>query len=134
MKTWQLFKKWVSGGCIYFTVISMVIILINLLASGADSMDRIYTVSFLLMFPCGLCLSAAEMLLRANTVPRWIRLLSHYVITLLSVTLFLFLPSSSGVSSTTVMILLALLTLLYWVLFGLILLIRGRVKKLMEED
>ena len=132
MKTWQILKRWLNGGCVYFTVISLIIIFGNLAWAGADSVGRIYTPSFLLFLPMGLVLSAAEMLLRNQKIARWIRYLSHYLITVASIYLFLWLPSGTVSSPSTPLMIIVLFTVLYWAVFGMLL--RNRVRKLMEED
>ena len=134
MKTWQTVKKWLSNGCVYFTAIARLFILLKLITAGTDNAGGIKTISFLLMFPCGLCLSAAGMLTHMRSIPRWARTLLHYFITVLAIFLFLWLPSSSAASGSTLMLMLVLFTVLYWIFFGLIKLIKSRVRKLMEED
>ena len=134
MKLWQNIKKWLCGGCVYFTAISLAIILINFMVANEADFGRINTVSFLLIFPLGLCLSAAGLLLRAKQIARWVRYLSHYIITVLSAYIFLWLPSNTAASPSTPLLMLVLFTVLYWIFFGLILLIKARIRRLMEED
>ena len=134
MTVWQTVKKWLCGGCVYFTVISMLFIFLNFITGNANDMGRINTVSFLWMFPCGLCLSFAGILLKSQKLPRWARFLLHYLITVLSIYLFLILPSNFHLSGSTVLILVILLTALYWLLFGLVALTLYRVRRLMSED
>jgi len=134
MTVWKNLKRWLGGGCIYFTLISLFIILLNLAMAGDDSLGRINTPAFLLFFPFGLALSAAEMLLRNKKIARWIAYLSHYVISVASVYIFLWLPSGTVASPSTPLLIMVLFSVLYWMVFGLVLLIRNRVRKLMEED
>lgn len=133
MKTWQSVKKWLSGGCVYFTVISMLMILLLAAISTDGSQPNINVPAFLLMFPCGLCFSAAGMLMEAKAIARWIRILSHYLIAVFAVLLFVILPNFSGRGST-LMVLVIFFSALYWIIFGLVALMRSRVQKLLEED
>ena len=133
MKTWLNVKKWLSGGCVYFTLIAMLMILLLSATSTNGSQPNINVSAFLLMFPCGLCFSAAGMLMEVKAIARWIRILSHYLIAILAVFLFLILPNFSGRGST-LMVILIFFSALYWMIFGLITLVRNRVRKLLEED
>jgi hypothetical protein len=133
MKKWNILKSWLCGGCVYFTVLALVITLANLMLGGGQSFG-IRATSFLLLFPAGLCMSVGGMLLRTQKLPRWSRYLLHYFITVLSIYLFLYLPSGVSAKPVNLMLMFVLLSVLYWVLFGLIMLIVSRVRKLMEEE
>ena len=90
--------------------------------------------SFLWMFPFGLAMSAAGMLLSNEHLARWVRFLLHHVITLLAIFLFLWLPSNASPTGAEVLVFFALLCVLYWILFGLIAFLYTRIRKLMDED
>ena len=66
-------------------------------------------------------------------MPRWAGILSHYAVTVLAVLLFLFLPVSTSQASTK-LLMFVLLSLIYWAIVGLYVLIVSRVRRLMEED
>ena len=72
--------------------------------------------------------------IRNKKIARWIAYLSHYVISVASVYIFLWLPSGTVASPSTPLLIMVLFSVLYWMVFGLVLLIRNRVRKLMEED
>ena len=133
MNSWRLVKKLLINTCVYFTLISVVILLLGLLADGGGAGGVLSTQS-LLFLPFSLLMAIAQELLRADKLARWIRFVLHYVITLLDIYLFLLLPSSARPSSATLLVLFAILTLVYWILFGIIALLISRVKKLLEED
>ena len=133
MKTWNNVKRWLTGGCVYYTLLSVLLILIRYLADPNNSNHSIPT-SFWQILPCARCFSAAGMLLTAKALPRWGRYLSHYAICILSVVVFFFLLSSAPLKAVTVLLLTVLLTVLYWIVFGLVLLIRSRIRALLEED
>lgn len=134
MKTWKTLQKWLTGGCVYFTALSLLIILINLLMTENVDTKVISPVSFLLFFPCGLCMSAGGLLLRAKALPRWSRFLLHYIICVLAIFLMFYLPVSSHANAMTKLMMFITLSVLYWVLFGLIMLIYTRVRKLLAEE
>ena len=126
------FKKWLCGACYYFTGISLFIILLFMALFNEE--QAISGSAFLLVFPASLVMSAGGLLLGVKAIPRWARNLLHYLFTLLAVFLFLWLPHNPIASPSTVLILLAVFTLVYWLLFLLVHLIGGRIRRLMEED
>ena len=134
MKAWATVKKLLTNTCIYFTLITVMIILLALLTDDKSNSSAVLNAASLLFLPFSLLLAVAGELLRTDKLPRWIRFVSHYVITLLDIYLFLLLPSSARPGATTMLVLFAGLTVLYWILFGIIALIATRVKKLLEED
>ncbi len=132
MKTLQALKKWILNACVYYTFISMFFILIRLtLGNLGDSVINYH--AFLLFLPCSLGLSAAGMLSKSKALPRWFRILSHYVITLLCVILFIWLPIGKEFKGSTALILLVVFSVLYWILFAVIHLFKGRIRRLLEE-
>ncbi len=134
MTVWQAIKNWLRGGCVYFTVIALFFILLNFVTGNVNDIGRINTVLFLLMFPCGLCLSFAEILLKSKKISRWARFLLHYLITFLSFYLLMILPSNAKFSGSSLLVLFVLLTVLYWIVFGLCALTLHRVRRLLSED
>ena len=134
MNFFKFFKKWLADACVYFTAIALIMILGNLILNGFKDADNIHAGSFLLFFPFGLCLSAAGLLFSSKSLPSWAKYLLHFAITDLSLFLFLWLPSNSGAQASTGIIMLTLFSILYWIFLGLVVWIRSRVRKLMEED
>jgi len=134
MKSWKLFQKWLVDGCVYFTALSLLIILINLLATDNATAKSISPVSFLLFFPCGLCMSVGGMLLRVGSIPRWGRYLLHYIICVLAIFLMFYLPVSTQSDAMTKLVMFITLSVVYWVLFGAVMLVYTRVRKLLAED
>ncbi len=134
MKPWKTLQKWLTDGCVYFTALSLLIILINLLATDDATSKGISAVSFLLFFPCGLCMSAGGLLLRLKTLPRWSRYLLHYIICVLAFFLMFYLPVSTHSNAMTKLVMFITLSVVYWVLFGAVMLVYTRVRKLLTED
>lgn len=132
MKFFQALGRWLTGMCVYFTVLAVPFTLIGLLISS-DPNKTIALGSYMLFLPAAACISGAGVLLTSQSVPRWLRILGHYVITVLSVILFVWLPSNPIARGSTAIILFLAFTALYWLIFGLVHLIRGRVKRLLEE-
>ncbi len=132
MNFWKNFKRWLLGTSAWYTAVSLCFLTIELFAGG-DSY-AISATSFALLIPFGGCMSAAGMLYGSTSIPRWGRILSHYLITVIGFALFLVLPSQSVFNPVFLLLLLTLLTVLYWILFALVHIFRGRWKKIMEED
>ncbi len=133
MSFWKLFRKWIRGGCVWYTAISILFLCLGLL-SGVGKFTP-GAAAFLWMLPWGLSMSAAGMLYRLENVSGAWRKLLHYGITVISFLLFVLLPNNNGtMRGSTVLILLVLLSALYWLLFLLVHIFRHRIQRLMEED
>ena len=121
-------KTWLTGTCVAFTVITLIIMILN---SGKPD-SPVSVIMLLLVLPCALSMSGAEMLRKNAAVPRWIRILGHYIINVLSVFVFLYLPNAAQGAARLVMFF--LLSVLYWIIFGICALIASRVRVLMQKD
>ena len=120
----QALKKWLGGACVWFTAASLVMLLIGILF--LPNMDYIATLSYLLFFPFGLCMSCAGMLLRAERIaPTW-RILLHFVITLASFILFVFLPSGVTLTLPFIFFFLLLFSIIYWIIIGVLHILRTK--------
>ena len=129
-------KQILVRGCITYTCLSLLFLLINLIVTAAagDSLERapIPALTFLMLFPFGLAMAAGGML--PHRFPHGPGRLCHYLITLLSLWLFLLLPSGVQTRASTMLVLFAVVTLLYWGVFGLITLTRGRFRRIMNDS
>lgn len=121
-------KTWFTGTCVAFTVIALIILTLN----SGDTESPISVVMMLLILPCALLMSAASMLRRNPQVPRWIAVLGHYIINVLSIFIFLYLPNAAQGAARLVMFF--LLSILYWIIMGLGALISSRIKILTRKD
>ena len=81
-------KQWLTGGCIWYAIISLVFLMIDLIISEKNATHVVSATSFLMMFPFGLAMSGAGMLYRGN-LSRWARILLHYLISITSFFLFI---------------------------------------------
>lgn len=121
-------KQWLGGSCVAFTAITLVFLMLNSKNPNAHISVR----AMLLYIPCALCIAGGEMLRRWREIPRWIRILASYLISTLSVFLFLYLPiATEGVMRLVIFF---LLTILYWIVFGICALIRSRLQILRELE
>ncbi len=133
MKTFKKIKQWFTGGCVWYAIISLIFLIIDLVISQKDATHVISSTSFLLIFPFGLAMSGAGMLYKSK-LPRWSRILSHYVISIVSFLLFMLLPAGSTSSGVYVLLMLVLLSVIYWILFALVHIFAARWKRVVEED
>ena len=133
MKTFSKIKQWLVGGCVWYAVISLIFLIIDIALSNTKATHVISSTSFLLIFPFGLSMSGSGMLYRSK-LPRWSRILSHYLISVVSFLLFMLLPAGSASSGVYVLLMLVLLTVIYWILFALVHIFAKRWKRVVEED
>lgn len=133
MKTFTKIKQWLVGGCVWYAIISLIFLIIDLIISSKNATHVVSATSFLMMFPFGLSMSGAGMLYKTK-LPRWSRILLHYVISVVSFLLFMLLPAGSASSGVYVLLMLVLLTVIYWILFALVHIFQVRWKRVVEED
>ncbi len=134
MKALKSVKEWLRDGCVYFAILALVMTALQFLVNGIEESANIRTLSFLLMLPCGMALAAGGKFLHSEKIAVPVRYLLHFVITVLSLFLFLFLPSTASIKGSTAIIMLAIISIFYWLVMGIVILIRHRLKKLMQED
>ena len=126
-------KRWFVSGCVWYAVISLIFLIIDVVLSASDATHVVSSTSFLLIFPFGLSMSGAGMLFRSK-LPRWSRILLHYGISILSFLLSMLLPAGSASSGVYVLLMLVLLTVIYWILFAIVHIFAERWKRVLEED
>ena len=132
MKTFAKIKQWFTGGCVWYAIISVIFLIIDL-ALSKDATHVISSTSFLLIFPFGLSMSGAGMIYKSK-LPRWSRILLHYTISVVSFLIFMLLPAGSASTGVYVLLMLVLLTVIYWILFALVHIFATRWKRVVEED
>jgi threonine/homoserine/homoserine lactone efflux protein len=131
MKLRNFIKRLFTNTCVYFTLVSIAMILLGLLDKSSASGIGFNT-SALLFIPFGILMALAQEVLCAKKLSRTARFLGHYVITLAAI-IALFATKASF-TATNLIILLAFLSILYWMIFGIVVLIRKRVKRIFSED
>ena len=106
------------GAAGWFTVLALGILLLGIITAGNQTNTGLEIRRFLFLFPCGCGLSAAR-LIRRTGLSSVLRLLLHYFITLLSLFLFLWLPTGTATLSRSLICIL-LVTILYAVVRAVI--------------
>ena len=132
MKAFAKIKQWFTGGCVWYAVVSIIFLILDL-ALSKDTTHVISSTSFLLIFPFGLSMSGAGMIYKSK-LPRWSRILLHYTISVVSFLLFMLLPADSASTGVYVLLMLVLLTVIYWILFAIVHIFAARWKRVVEED
>ena len=110
MKAFAKIKQWFTGGCVWYAVVSIIFLILDL-ALSKDATHVISSTSFLLIFPFGLSMSGAGMIYKSK-LPRWSRILLHYTISVVSFLLFMLLPAGSASTGVYVLLMLVLLTVI----------------------
>ena len=114
MSSFNTFKIWMRGGCVWFTAIALFMLIFGLMFS--TNANTVSTVSFLLFFPCGLCISAAGLLYKYQKLGMGLRRLLHYLITMASFIVFIWIPSGASVTVPFLLLLLLLVSAIYWLI------------------
>lgn len=128
----QLIKQIFSGTCLWFTLLAVGLMLIRLIADGNG--DGIIEIPrFLLLLPCGLFLAAAGTVYRHTALAAWVRLLLHYLLSMLAFFLFLWLPAG-GHTAVKNLLAIVFFSLIYVAVFAVVLLTRKRIRGIREED
>ena len=118
MNSLQSLKNWLLRASVWFTVVSLTVLLFGALFLPDQEQVSVY--AFLFFFPFSLCMSAAGMLQKVRSIPTGWRLLLHYVITLASAILFLLLPAGSNASVPFWIFFVLLFTVLWWISRGVV--------------
>lgn len=128
----QLIKQIFSGTCLWFTLLAVGLMLIRLIADGNG--DGIIEIPrFLLLLPCGSFLAAAGTVYRHTALAAWVRLLFHYLLSMLAFFLFLWLPAG-GHTAVKNLLAIVFFSLIYVAVFAVVLLTRKRIRGIREED
>ena len=131
MKIWNFIKKIWKSTCVYYTLISVLLLLLGLI-DGNNAAATGFNTSAFLFLPFGLCMAFAQELLCTAKLSRLSRYLGHYAITIAAIVGLL--AFNAHFTSTSLILLIVFLSILYWIIFGITVLIRRRIKKLLEED
>ena len=134
MKQFQLFARWMRGGCVFYTILALATILLNATIDEGSFTSYVQIKPFLLLFPCGLGISFAGMLRKSNRLSPAMGSLLHYLIVMLSLYLFLWLPANPVGTFTTVLLLFAAFSAIYWLIRLVVHLLGARIRALLEED
>lgn len=126
------FKKWLNHACVYFTVFMLIYIILAAIVNVGDEELRLDAGRTVLFFIFAFLLSAANTIWGLESVSASLRLLSHYVLTALGF-YFCFIMTL-GMRTSQVFIGLVFFTVIYFLIFGVLAILRSRYKKNTERS
>lgn len=111
---------WLLRACAWYTILTALILIIDLVAGGAND-TALQPLQCLLLFPLGLCLSGANVV-RRTSMPGYARVLCHALLTVGGIFLFGFLPYILKQNRNSMMVLICLLvsTALWGIAFAVL--------------
>lgn len=119
--------------CIYYTVTTFLLIFLFWLVSD-DITRAMHPVALMLVLPFSLFFAIANAVYRHAPLDTWVRVLCHYVITMLGIMLFLYLPNKAADAKPMgALLLLLALTVLYAIIMGVVLYLSGRMHRLSRD-
>lgn len=129
----QLTKRLLTRTCVWFTLLSVLLMVIYAVRSGADGTFFIELYRYFLLLPCSLFWAGAGIVYRHTAWGAFLRLLLHYLLTTLAFFLFLWLPQG-GHGAVQNLLAIVFFTVGYAIVFALIRLTRHRYRSIREED
>ncbi len=133
MKTSVVIKRLLVGACIYYSVFSLVLLIINVILNGQVAGTALSVPNVLLLFPFSFSLSGAEFIRKSDKLSGGIRVLLHYLILSVAFLLFLWLPSNAKKTLESALLLVLLESIIYWVVFAICRLTVKRFHSFKEE-
>lgn len=127
--TRELLANTLLYACVYFTAVAMVLLIIQAIIGESSDAVTIYPLRFILIFPYALLFSAANTLLSLKTVAKWLRVVCHYLATVMGFLIFMYLPASFDRDGSAILVAIFIVTVLYIFAFLLIAGIRSAIKK-----
>ena len=133
MKTSVVIKRLFIGACVYYSIFSLLLLLITVIISGQSSGSILSVPNILLLFPFSFSLSGAEFIRKSDKLSSGIRLLLHYVILAAAFLLFLWAPSNAQKTIQSAFMLLFLESVVYWIVVAICHLTAKRYHSFKEE-
>lgn len=121
----KLLKTLLTRAAVWFTVVSLITLIFGLLFLPEE--DHVTAFSFLMFFPLSVCAAAAGMIFGDGRIPAVWRYLSHYVIFLVSLVLFVILPANVSLTAPFWIVTALLFTVLWWLSRGLVHILKARL-------
>ena len=126
-------KIWLSA-CVYYTATTFLLIFLFWLISN-DITRAMHPVALMLILPFSIFFATANTLFKYTSLAEWIKVLLHYTLTMTGIWCFLFLPNKAdGQTAGGAFILYMVLTLIYAIIMGIVLYMRGRIKRITREE
>lgn len=107
------FKRIMKNSCVYFTVISVILLTIQLIFGEQSDYTTVTPWRFILIYPYSCLISAARELMKYDKLSYPIRVIFHYFAVIWGFFFLMYLPASMKASGSTLLVALSLLTMLY---------------------
>lgn len=133
MKTSVVIKRLLVGACVYYSVFSLMLLIINVMINGQVAGSALSVPNVLLLFPFSFSLSGAEFIRKSEKLSGGVRMLLHYLILAAAFLLFLWLPSNTQKTVQSAFLLLFLVSIVYWLICGICRLTVKRFHSFEEE-
>ena len=127
----KVFGKIALMSCVYYTASVFLILLLSAIVSR-DLSHGVKPVSLILILPFAVLFAAANYLYRHAAFGKFWRLLLHFILTVGGAFCFLYLPNRGDGGRGGVLLL--VLTVLYAVIMGTVLLIGARVRRVTRDE
>ncbi len=129
----ETMKKALSLACVYFTVITLLLVLIFLIMGGSTA-GAMHPAAQLLIFPAAFLFAAARMIFESDKVESITKFVCHYCLIVGGIWFLLYLPNKApDVSGSSSLIFFVFVNVVYFVTMFVKSSLRGRHKKL-ERD
>ena len=133
MKTSVVIKRLFIGACVYYSIFSLLLLLINVIINGKVAGSVLSVPNILLLFPFAFSLSGAEFIRKSDKLSGGIRVLLHYLILAAAFLLFLWFPSNAQKTIQSAILVLFLESIVYWIVFAICHLTVKRYHSFKEE-
>ena len=134
MNTKDYVKKIALGTCVYYTAATFLVLFLYF-ALNLDLSGGMQALALIAILPFAFCFSAANTLYRHATLPRWLRVIVHYALTVGGAFLFLYLPNKDPQQTAKqALILFLVFSILYAMIMGVVLLVGGRVARVKCDE
>ena len=133
MKTSVVIKRLFIGACVYYSIFSLLLLLINVIINGKVAGSVLSVPNILLLFPFSFSVSGAEFIRKSDKLSGGIRVLLHYLILAAAFLLFLWFPSNAQKTIQSAFLLLFLESVVYWIVFAICHLTVKRYHSFKEE-
>ena len=121
----------ISYSCIYFTVISLLILIVQALSAQENEVSFIAPSRFLMLFPFTLAVAVADCIFMVKSMKMASKVLVHYASLAVSFYAFVCAPMNNGTSPLAIV---ALITVIYFIVATPILIIVSAKNKKKRES
>ncbi|MBE6629288.1 MAG: DUF3021 domain-containing protein [Ruminococcaceae bacterium] len=127
-------KRILLGTCVYYTVVTFLILFLYFLINF-DLSAGVHPVALITILPFAFFFSVANTIYRHTELPTWAKLLLHYVLTVGGAFVCLYLPNKNPSQQTAAsMLLFAVFTVIYFVIMGIVLAVAARIKRVKRDE